>query len=346
MSANKNAIIRYRTIDACLHDYNTKWTLENLAVECCKAIFEKEGFDVVVSADDIKEDIQMMRSPKLGYNAPIEMYEGSFYRYSIKEYSIKNMPLSNTDYNVMQEALDTLHMLEEFSDYRDISDMVTYLQDRLSAGCMNNKPVVCFDRMPDVKGLKFFTALYRHITCRNSLRVMYSSSSSNQPLELLVYPYLLKEYRNRWYLYGATISQFVVCNLPLDQIVSVEPVADIPFREHPGFDPEHFFDDVVGVSKNIRTKARLIKFWASREASRSIVSHPLHSSQKLVKSFPDGSSVFTMSVVLNQDLYSLFLSYGSGIKVLSPDSALKFMRDMAVQSSALYADDGLPAFSK
>ena len=56
---------------------------------------------------------------------------------------------------------------------------------------------------------------------------------------------------NRWFVFGSRATNLVLFNLALDRIVSIEPV-DIPFRDNPNFDPEHFFDDVIGVSKNIR----------------------------------------------------------------------------------------------
>ncbi len=80
---------------------------------------------------------------------------------------------------------------------------------------------------------------------------MYQSFSAWQPQECILCPYLLKEFRNRWFVFGSRATNLVLFNLALDRIVSIEPV-DIPFRDNPNFDPEHFFDDVIGVSKNIR----------------------------------------------------------------------------------------------
>lgn len=53
-----------------------------------------------------------MRSDKLGYNAPIEVYEHKYYRYADKDYSITNMPMSHNDFEMMQEAVDMLRQLE------------------------------------------------------------------------------------------------------------------------------------------------------------------------------------------------------------------------------------------
>ena len=64
-------------------------------------------------------------------------------------------------------------------------------------------------------------------------------------------------------------KDLVLYNLALDRMLSIEPIEE-PFRENPKFDSEKFFDDVIGVSKNIDNRPRTIKFWASREQSKYI----------------------------------------------------------------------------
>ena len=51
---------------------------------------------------------------------------------------------------------------------------------------------------------------------------------------------------------------------------------------NPDFDVEHFFDDLIGVSKNIRTRPHRITFRATREQSQYIKTKPLPPSQKQI----------------------------------------------------------------
>ena len=62
---------------------------------------EMEGITKGVSLRTIQGDIQMMRSDKLGYNAPIEVYDLKYYRYSDPDYTITGMPLSSNDVDVL-----------------------------------------------------------------------------------------------------------------------------------------------------------------------------------------------------------------------------------------------------
>ena len=94
MPANKNALIRYKTIDNCLRNRYRRWTLDDLVEACSDALYDMEGITKGVCARTVQMDIQIMRSDKLGYNAPIEVYDRIYYRYADPEYSITEMPLS------------------------------------------------------------------------------------------------------------------------------------------------------------------------------------------------------------------------------------------------------------
>ena len=335
MPANKNALIRYKTIDNCLRNKYRRWTLDDLVDACSDALYEMEGITKGVSVRTVQGDIQMMRSDKLGYNAPIEVYEHKYYRYADPDYSITDMPMSQNDYEVMQEAVDMLRQLEDFEQFAEMADVVRRLQDKLAISKSSRKPVVHFDNVPDLKGLKLLNPLYNHIVHKQTLRVVYKSFKNRQQQEFVLCPYLLKEFRNRWFIFGGRAKDGVIYNLALDRIVSVEP-ADVPFRENPEFDVEHFFDDVIGVSKNLHATPRKVKFWASAEQSNYIKTKPVHPSQRLISENPDGSSIFQIEVVVNFEMYSVFMSYGPGIKVLSPRNAAAYMRDKLREAADLY----------
>lgn len=338
MPANKNALIRYKTIDNCLRNTYRRWTLDDLVDACSEALYDMEGISKGVSVRTVQADIQLMRSDKLGYNAPIEVYEHKYYRYADPDYSITHMPLSHNDFEVMQEAVEMLRQLQDFEQFSEMSDVISRLQDKLAVTKNNRKPLIHFDSMPHLKGLNLLDRLYNYISHKQTLRIMYQSFSAKHPQEYILCPYLLKEFRNRWFLFGSKASNLLLYNLALDRIESVEPI-DIPFRSNPNFDAEHFFDDVIGVSKNINNTPRRIQFWANREQSQYIKTKPLHSSQKLIKeNKEDGSCIFQIEVIINFEMYSVFMSYGPGVKIIYPRNAVNYMRDKLREAAALYGN--------
>ena len=338
MPANKNALIRYKTIDNCLRNRYRRWTLNDLVDACSDALYEMEGIRKGVSLRTIQSDIQIMRSDKLGYNAPIEVYDHKYYRYADPDYSITYMPLSQNDFEVMQEAVDMLRELEDFGQFKEISDIVSRLQDKLAISKHNRKPIIHFDSVPNLKGIELLNPLYNYISHKQTLKIQYQSFTAKTPTEYVLFPYLLKEFRNRWFLYGSRSNDMVLYNLPLDRIVSVEPV-DIAYKENHHVDTEHFFDDVIGVSKNITTKPKKIKFWASAEQSKYITTKPIHRSQKLIHRFDDGCCIFTISVVVNFELYSVLMSYGAGVRVIQPRNVANYMADQFHVAYRQYKDN-------
>ena len=193
MPANKNALIRYKTIDRCLSNRFRRWTLEDLVDECSMALREMEGMTKGVSVRTVQSDIQMMRSDKLGYNAPIEVYDLKYYRYSDPDYTITGMPLSSNDVDVLQEAVDMLQQLQDFDQFGEMADVINRLQDKLSVTRQERNPIVHYDSVPDLRGLKLLSPLYDHIAHHRVLNVIYQSFNQRGPVEYVLHPYLLKE---------------------------------------------------------------------------------------------------------------------------------------------------------
>jgi predicted DNA-binding transcriptional regulator YafY len=92
--------------------------------------------------------------------------------------------------------------------------------------------------------------------------------------------------------------------------------------------------------RDINNKSRDVQFWATAEQSKYIITKPLHHSQKIVSRNSDGSCIFSISVVLNFELYSMLLSYGSGVKVLSPRVAVHYMNEKIKEMAKHYDDEG------
>ena len=67
-----------------------------------------EGITKGVCARTVQMDIQIMRSDKLGYNAPIVVYDKIYYTYADPDYSITEMPLSMDDCKLIKEAITLL----------------------------------------------------------------------------------------------------------------------------------------------------------------------------------------------------------------------------------------------
>ena len=92
-----------------------------------------EGIRKGISLRTVQGDIQMMRSDKLGYNAPIEVYDQRYYRYADPQYSITDMPLSEDDFLLIKRAVDLLGKNENQSQNGEICKVLVKVKNRLTA---------------------------------------------------------------------------------------------------------------------------------------------------------------------------------------------------------------------
>ena len=98
---------------------------------CSNALYEMEGITRGVSVRTVQADIQVMRSDKLGYEAPIEVYEGKFYRYANEGYSISNSPLDSNMCDLISDALDKLRKFETIMPVNELGDVLSKVKHKL-----------------------------------------------------------------------------------------------------------------------------------------------------------------------------------------------------------------------
>lgn len=94
MPTNLNALIRYKTIDTLLQGGRVFYSIEKLQLACSEALAEHRGVYKMVSERTIRDDIRVMRSDILGYNAPIVVKEGR-YTYANPNFSIQNTSVAS-----------------------------------------------------------------------------------------------------------------------------------------------------------------------------------------------------------------------------------------------------------
>ena len=114
MPTNLNALIRYKRIDSCLRNPYITCTIAKLQETCSEAMGEFRGIYKLVSERTIRDDIRVLRSNILGFNAPIEIKDGN-YIYTDKEYSIFKTPV--TEFILLKDIFNLL--IEERNNIAD-----------------------------------------------------------------------------------------------------------------------------------------------------------------------------------------------------------------------------------
>ena len=335
MPVNRNALIRYRTIDKCLQNRRRTWTIEDLINACNEALYEYEGVDTNISLRTIRLDLSAMRSDSLGYNAPIIIKNKKFYTYEHADYSIANIPLTTQDLGILQEVSHLLRQFKGFSHFNEVSEMVNKLEDKIYSEQHQLAPVIDFEKNELLTGIEWLDVLYKAIVNKTTLLITYQSFKARQAADIIFYPYLLKEYRNRWFILGMKKQGKEIITFALDRIQHIIPQDKEVYMQHKQFEPHTYFDDIIGVTRNYAEKPTLIVFWASPFHAPYIKTKPIHASQKIVEEVKGGTH-FSIEVIPNFEMERELIGFGEGIKVLSPNTIVRQIKRKIRLMTALY----------
>lgn len=335
MALNKNALIRYKTIDKCLQNNNRAWTLNDLIEACSDALYEYEGRDINVSKRTVQLDIQMMRSDKLGYNAPIVVYDKKYYCYEDQTYSITDIPLNENDMHVLSETVEMLKQFKDFSLFSELGGIIQRLEDKVYTEKTQQSSIIHLDKNEKLKGLAHLDVLYQAILKKLVLKVTYQSFKARKPSEIILHPFILKEFNNRWFLIGRPGLQGKkpIVNFALDRIIAIDYDTSIPYTTEQ-FDGDTYYKDVIGVTVS-NTRPQRIQFWIDKHNAPYVITKPFHSSQRLIKTTENGV-VFNIFVQINFELERLILGYGDALKIIKPERFRKRIAQKLKRASQLY----------
>lgn len=321
MSTNKHAIIRYQALDRCFSNWGRKYFIEDLIEACNQAIYDYTGNTDGIKRRQLFEDINFMES-EAGYAIPLERKsEGrkKYYRYSDKHFSINKQPISQTE---AEQLKDTIMMLSRFKglpQFDWIEEILARFEDtfKLKANADN---VVSFEQNPHLKGIEHFTNIFNAIINKQVLKINYRASFG-APQHYEIHPHFLKQYNNRWFLFGICQSdeESKLMNMAIDRIVDFESQSQVAYIENKDIDFSKYFHDVIGVTvpNNKPTEKILLKI--DLERYNYIESKPIHPTQT-VKEKNGEYAIIELKLIPNYEFETLLLGFADSTIILEPQS--------------------------
>lgn len=317
MPTNKHAIIRYQALNKCFRNPGKKYYINDLIMECNRAIYEFSGIEDGVKLRQIHDDIRFMESEQ-GWSIPLKhIRDGKkvYYRYEDMNFSINNQPLNETELIQLRETLLTLSRFRGMPQFEWINEIITRLHSSLNIRNQNEQ-IIEFEQNDFLKGLEYITPLYNSILYKKVLNIDYRSFKQDVIQTFVFHPYYLKQYKNRWFIFGLNQKLNVIINLALDRILGLDESIQAYIDNEINF--SEYFEDIIGVTlyKDARPEKIFLKI--GHDTFPYIRTKPLHGSQKIKMN--DGEYIVEIEVIPNYELESLILSYGDAIEVLAPES--------------------------
>jgi predicted DNA-binding transcriptional regulator YafY len=321
MPVNKNALIRFQIIDRCLRD-SRDWTLEQIVEEVSDFFIHELGNKKGISKRTIEYDLQFMQASE-GYHAPIENEKVGnkwIWYYTDRKFSITNSPLDKNDADKLNDALIILKQFEHFPQFEDIEEIILKLQSKMVGTKKKPRTIIQFESNPLAEGNKHLRGLYQMVARRIVLELLYQPFGKDA-YKVIVHPYLLKEYNNRWFLFGKNNENGFIQNFPLDRIISYS-ASHHEFKEDEGFKPVEYFNEIIGVSIPLNGKAVKIILSFISDQGNYIKTKPLHHSQKVLKDNKTELQI-ELNVIPNYELKKMLWSFGDAVKIIEPKKLFK-----------------------
>ena len=127
--------------------------------------------------------------------------------------------------------------------------MVSKLEDKIYTQKTDSPPVVDFEKNDNLKGLEFIEAVRKAIVSKTVLCITYQSFKARQPNTFCFSPYLLKEYRNRWFVLGRSHQKNApLLTLALDRFQSLSEDKQEIYIENEKIDLSTYYSNVIGVT--------------------------------------------------------------------------------------------------
>ncbi len=335
MPVIKNALLRYRVLDRCIrNEYQPYPSKEELRQACEEELFgSTTGNNICHST--IEKDIFAMR---MEHDAPIiySRKERGYY-YTDSSFSMDDIPLTDADISAIKAATSILNQFKNTQLFSQFQYAIDKILDRVNLSANNhhnfNDDILHFETQPTVVGNEYLEPILNAIKQRNSIQFTYQSYQSEKSAVRRVQPYLLKEYRNRWYLIGKSEIKNKIMTFGLDRMTDFMALSTT-FSLDTNFNPELFFKYSIGIT-TYDGEPQNIVIKANKVMAKYLLSQPLHHTQQS-KELENGEHSFSYYLLPSYELKMTLLGFGDAVTILKPKSLANDISTTAKKINGLY----------
>jgi predicted DNA-binding transcriptional regulator YafY len=229
--------------------------------------------------------------------------------------------LNEEDIQAIEFAANTLEQFRGIGLFKTSGDAIDKILGRLSLrpeNGLDTDSYVQFETAPAYRGTEHLASILRAIREKRRIRFAYSKYTGGKTKTYQLDPYLLKEYRNRWYVIGRNPEKEAVVIFGLDRIEGLIEEGGERFERQADFDPDRYFKHSIGITA-IDDVPQEIHLRFSPLTGKYVESQPLHHSQKLIRNDETALDV-SLYLCITHELLMQILSYGADVEVLKPAS--------------------------
>ena len=263
---------------------------------------------------------------------PIRIWK-SYYRYRDPNFSINNQPLNQTELTQINSALEIISRFNGMPQFAWVNEIVTKINNGFEIQD-DSSSIISFDSNQYLKGIEHLGDLFNAINSSKAIKMVYRPFKSDHDIDLVLHPYYLKQYNNRWFLFGLNDKYKSISNMALDRIVSFETIT-LKYIKNKSINFNEYFEDIIGVTMPDKGKLAKIELLFTNEEAPYVLTKPIHGSQKKKKHDENGLTL-TIEVIPNIEFEKLILSFGDKVKVVSPNKISDLFKSKYISAAKLY----------
>jgi len=194
------------------------------------------------------------------------------------------------------------------------------------------KSRILFEEIPS--GQRFLTAIIEAMRDSLSIEMVYQPFGQDEQIKMLVDPYFLKIFKQRWYVVGRSDYHNAIRTYSLDRIQEIR-TNETSFKMPKDFNPESYFENCFGIYKYDNINPCIVKIKAYGEQCKFLRTLPLHPSQQEIET-KDEYSIFSYYLAPTTNFKMELLSYGNNIEVISPEQFRSDIADTLKKMNIIY----------
>jgi len=189
----------------------------------------------------------------------------------------------------------------------------------------NIEQFVQFETAPEYKGSLHLKKFLEAIRERKAVKFEYQKFSGEPSRHYIIHPYLLKEYRNRWYVIGFNPEKEATVVFGLDRVLNELELTNKTFQRNQSFDADRYFKHSLGITA-LDEEPEKIRLRFSAISGKYVESQPWHKSQSIVAQTKNSTEV-ELFLCITRELIMQILSYGNDVEVLKPQKLRQAISD-------------------
>ncbi|QHV96644.1 helix-turn-helix transcriptional regulator [Spirosoma endbachense] len=282
-----------------------------------------------VAERTLKDDLTQMRDR---YRAPIKYSRrlGGYHYYESFELKTVEIDLTSQDVAALKNAVATLNQFRDLAVFADLRGAVEKIEQavrfRISQPT-TSQAYIAFESVSPGRGNELLDTLL--VACMNRQVIQFDYQKYDDPAPRLrtVFPHLMKEHRNRWYIIGYELDPPQLRVFGLDRVLADSVKATTLSFDPPLFDADAYFRPTLGVAVYDDPAEDVILSFTRKEGLhfRAQPFYPFREEDILVDT--EDEFRVRLCIIINQELVFELARLGNSVRVIAPHSLVQKLTD-------------------